>query len=94
VGPAGIALAVGVGRSRIVAITRLLDDHAPFGCKQAAVSGISGGKYAVHHVHAQGHVFGQLLRHSNTHYIAWAVARQEWRSDPGHLQADWPRLAH
>src|ERR1035438_3495307 len=44
VGSAGVALAVGIHRRGIVAVTRLLDDHPAFGSKQAAIAGIAGGQ--------------------------------------------------
>ena len=90
---AGVAGAGFVDGARVLFILRLFDDDAAGGGEQVAVTGVAGGKDAIHHVDAAGDVFGEFVRHANAHDVAGAVFGKELRGEFGHFKAEGSGLA-
>src|SRR5579872_2799308 len=91
---AGVALAPFIHRTRIILILRLFDDYTSETGEQVPVTSITRGEYAIHHVDAAGHVFGQLFRHPDTHHVARPVFGQKRRGPFRHFETERAGLAY
>src|ERR1700691_1385755 len=67
------AAAIGIERTCIRSIARLLDGDFSFRGKQQAVAGGARGQDAIHHIDAQTGVFNDLLGRAYSHHIARLV---------------------
>src|ERR1700728_2413614 len=67
------AAAIGVERTGILSIARLLDRDFSFRGEQQAMSRRARGKDAIHHIDAETRVFDNFFGRAHSHHVAWLI---------------------
>src|SRR5580704_65372 len=88
------ARAIWIDRFLILAVTRVLYQHASHTSIQARMSRCSCRQHAIHHVDATRHIICKLLRPAHSHQIARLLRRQKRCYFHGHLASHVMGLAN
>src|ERR1700683_550087 len=88
------AAAIGVERPRILGVARLLDRDFSLRSKQQPMPRSPRGQDAIHHIHAELGVLGDLLGRAHSHQIARLVSRKVLQRSLDHFASALPRFAN
>src|SRR6185503_3886834 len=92
--PAGRALALGIGRTRVLRVPGVLDGNGAAPGEQLAVPRVPGGQDTVEHVDPPGDALDEVVRHADPHQVS---GRRPWklrRGMAGQVIHDVARLTY